>query len=367
MSSTPLSLAFIGAGGITHAHRVALDQHPETFRLAGVADPHLPAAEALATAYGAKAFTSPETMLDALPEIQGAVITSPHFLHYSQARMVLERGLCALVEKPVVCNLEELRALQILEKERGGFIQAGQMQRFGSEENWLRSWLNSPAFGEPRLFNLDIYQNVHGYITGKSDPWILDKARAGGGIVISVGIHILDLLRFWFDDDYVEVTASGRFDPPMSNGAESTCVAVLKTRRGMLGTLNCSYTVARTPYSQRSLLFGSHGTLAQHMDPVGGGCAGPYYISSDGGKPSPEWDMMYAGFQKVAHLRAAEAGAEAAPSGNAFVSQLLHFAERVRQRQAGENSLARNLNTIALMDAIARSIQSGRTETIETV
>lgn len=363
MIKTPIPLAFIGAGGITLAHRTALDTSPESFRLLGVADPHLPAAEALASAYGAQAFAAPEAMLDTLPEIEAVVITSPHFLHAPQARMILERGLCGLVEKPVVCNLEELRELQDLEKKHGGFIQAGQMQRFGSEENWLRSWLNSPAFGDPRLFNLDIYQNIQGYVTGKPDPWILDKKRAGGGIVISAGIHILDLLRYWFEDDFVEVTAGGRFDPPMSNGAESTCVALLKTRRGMLGTLNCSYTVARTPYSQRSLLFGTHGTLAQHMEPVGGGYAGSYYISSDGGKPSPEWNMMYSGFEKVEDVRSA---AEEGDAVNPFVAQLLHFSEQVRKRKPGENSLARNLNTIALLDAIARSMETGSPEPVAT-
>jgi len=364
--SDPLRIAFIGAGGIVTAHRVALDDHPETLQLLGVADPHLPAAEAFATAYGAKAFTCPEEMLNALPEVEGVVITSPHFLHYPQVRMVLERGKCALVEKPAVCTLEELRTLQSLEKQSGGFVQAGQMQRFGDEENWLRSWLNSPAFGDPRLFNLDIYQNIKGYVTGKSAPWILDKSLAGGGVVISVAIHSLDLLRYWFDDDFVEVTAKGRFDAPMTNGAESTCAALLKTRQGMLGTLNCSYTVARTPYSQRSLIFGTHGTLAQHLDPVGGGYAGPYYISTDGGKPSPEWNMMYSGFEMVAKVRAAEAANGGGKPANAFVAQLLHFAENVRRRIPGENSLARNLNTIALIDAIAKSMESGKTESVAT-
>ncbi|MEI8312092.1 MAG: Gfo/Idh/MocA family oxidoreductase, partial [Verrucomicrobiota bacterium] len=303
----PVRIAAIGAGGINASHKVACEKFPERIRLVGVADPVPAFAEKLAAPFGAPAFSDPGVMLDALgEEVDAVLVTTPHFLHHPHACLALERGLPVLVEKPVTCTLAELRELQDLEQRTGAFVQAGQMQRFGREENWLKAWLNSADFGEPRLFNLDIYQNIECYVTGKTSPWILDKAKAGGGVVASVAIHILDLLRYWFEDDFVEVTANGRFDAPMLNGAESCCTALLKTRRGILGTLNCSYTVARTPYSQRSLVFGTRGTLAQHMDPIGGGYAGPYFISTDGGLPSPEWGMMYSGFERVADRMAAE-------------------------------------------------------------
>lgn len=177
-----------------------------------------------------------------------------------------------------------------------------------------------------------------------------------------MAIHFLDLLRYWFEDDFVEVTALGRTDPPMKNGAESTCVALLKTRRGMLGTLNWSYTVARTPYSQRSLLLGTRGTLAQHMEKIGGGYAGEYYISTNGGQPSPQWGMMYSGFERVAERVAREFPD---PPPSSFTTQILACAECVRSRKAGENSLHRNLNTIATIDAIGRAIETGTTQEIQ--
>lgn len=366
-TTSPVRIAIMGAGGINNAHRVAFELHPDRLAMAGVADPVLAAAEALASPFGCPAFTDPATMLDVLDgKVDAVLVTTPHFLHLPHAALALERGLPVLVEKPATCTLDEMRQLQALEKQHGSFVQAGQMQRFGQAENWLKNWLNSGAFGEPRLFNLDIYQNIEGYISGKDSPWILDKRRSGGGIVISVAIHILDLLRYWFDDDFVGVTAMGRFDPPMQNGAESTCAVLLKTRRGMIGTLNSSYTVARCPYSQRSMIFGTHGTLAQHMEQIGGGYAGPYYVSSSGGLPSPEWNMMYSGFESVAECMAAETGFVSAPHPGPFVNQMLAFADCVRAGHPGENSLARNFNTIAVIEAIARSLATGQTEVVAT-
>jgi predicted dehydrogenase len=366
---TQIRMAFIGAGNISNAHKEAFKLHPERLACAAVADPNQEAAAKLAAEFGAKVpvFTDYRKMLDTLHNgIDGAVITTPHFLHAPMAAEVLARGLPVLVEKPVTCTLQELRELQSLEKP-GAFIQAGQMQRFGHEENWIKHWLSSPAFGEPRLFNLDIYQNIEGYTGGRENFWILDKRRAGGGIVISVAVHILDLLRYWFEDDYTEIYAKGRFDPPLINGAESTVAATITTRRGMIGTLNCSYTAQRCPYSQRTLVFGTNGTLYQHMDQPGGGYAGPYFTASSGGQPSFKWSMMYSGWQSVAKQMENDLLTTSQPPPTAFTNQMLAFADNIAAGHPGENSLARNLNTIAVIDAIGQSLLSGQPITVESL
>lgn len=366
-SDSAVRIAFIGAGAINQAHLAAFEAHPERVRVVGVADPFLEQARRLADPFGALAREDPAAMLDELRGgLDAVLVTTPHWLHVRHAALALERGLPVLIEKPAACTLAELRELQALERRHGAFAQAGQMQRFGREENWLKGWLGSPDFGEPRLFNLDVYQNIEGYVSGKPDPWILDGRRAGGGIVISVAVHILDLLRYWFEDDFVEVSAFGRFDPPMHGGAESVCTAILRSRRGMVGTLNCSYTTARCPYSQRSLVFGTRGTLAQHLDKIGGGYAGPYYLSTDGGRPSPVWDMMYSGFGCVSERMKSEPGFAPEARHGAFVNQMLAFAENVRAGRAGENSLERNLNTIATVEALGRAMLSGRPEAVAT-
>jgi UDP-N-acetylglucosamine 3-dehydrogenase len=358
----PVRIALIGAGGIVcHAHKPAFLQFPHELQPVAVADSHRPAADELANAFGVPSFPDYVEMLDRMPgEIDAVLITTPHFLHAQAAAEALGRGIPALVEKPLSCTVEELRHLEALEKTSGAFVQAGQQQRFGAEENALKLWLKSPEFGEPRLFNLDIYQNIEGYVTGKPDPWILDKKRAGGGIVISVAIHLLDLLRFWFEDDFVEVYAKGTFEAPLANGAESSVAATLTMRNGMIGTLNCSYVAKRCPYSQRTLLFGTHGSLYQHLDKPGGGYAGAYYTSTDGGFPTPEWSMMYQGWKPVSGKM------DAVPETSPFVTQMREFAKNVRSKSAGENSLGRNFNTIAVVEALGKSLSSGKPEPVAT-
>jgi predicted dehydrogenase len=140
--------------------------------------------------------------------------------------------------------------------------------------------------------------------------------------------------------------------------------ATLRTRRGLVGTLNCGYTVKRCPYSQRALIFGTNGTLAQHMDPIGGGYAGPYYISTAGGLPSPVWSDMYSGWQKVTERMAVQPGFAPQQHPAPFVNQMRYFIERVRAGAAGQNSLAIHTNTAQVVEAIGRSLLSGKPEAV---
>lgn len=359
-------IAFLGAGAICSAHKQAFLEFPRRLKAVAVADPAPHAAERLAAELGAGAAPYAdyrELLREHAGGLDGVLITTPHFLHAPMAAAALEHGVPVLVEKPAAVSADEMRELRQIELRSGAFLQAGQMQRFGREENWLKKWLKSSDFGEARLFNIDIYQNIEGYVSNKKDPWILDKKKAGGGITISVAVHIIDLLRFWFDDDFDEVYARGRFDAPFVHGAESTVAATLTTRGGVVGTLNASYTVARCPYSQRSLIFGTRGTLCQHMDRPGGGYSGPYYISTNGGRPSPQWEQMYSGFVPVAPACAADSRPNALHE-NAFTQQWLAFADSIDAGRALENSIDRNFNTVATIDAIGRSLLSGKPEPV---
>ncbi|MEX0325286.1 MAG: Gfo/Idh/MocA family protein, partial [Puniceicoccaceae bacterium] len=204
------------------------------------------------------------------------------------------------------------------------------------------------------------WQNIQGYVRGRYDHWILDGRKAGGGICISVACHPLDLLRFITGQDFTEVTAIGRFDPPFKNGAESSCSALFKMSGGLTGTLHASYKPTRVPYSQRMVLFGERGSLYQ--DAKTGDYAGPFStVSAD--PVIDTFPAMYGGFEPIAKkVKEAYPDAETNP----YAAQLLHFRESVLAgRKPLQNTLEMNYNTIAVLDAIAASLSSGKTERVK--
>lgn len=354
MSNEPLNVALIGAGGISRAHAKAFSLFPEQLRLCAVCDTNEAAAKALAAEFGGTAAVCGDHReLIARHRPQAALITLPHFLHFAVARDFLEGGIPCLVEKPVTCTAAELRGLSALADSKNLVLMAGQMRRFGAAVRLVREWVNaSPEhFGELRSFDVVVQVNIDAYTGGKSGHWILDGAKAGGGVVASFGIHRLDIVRHLGGADFAEVTAIGRFDAPFSNGAESQASVLFRMSNGATGTLHANGRAPRTGYMDSFTLHGTHGSIME--------VAGPLRYATITGAITKEWGHQHEGW--------IDAPDSTDPREDAFVLQLLAFADAVRTGKAPVmNGPAENFNTIACMDAIAASLRDGGTVRVET-
>jgi predicted dehydrogenase len=235
------------------------------------------------------------------------------------------------------------------------------MRRYEREAVWLREWISaSPAnFGELRSFDIQSWQNLEGYLHEGGaglKHWLLDGKRAGGGVVISLAIHQLDLIRYLFGADYVEVRAHGRFDPPFYNDAESSAVAILTMSNGATGLLHANYLAPRVPFCEALSAFGSNGTVIQHVERQGD-YRGPFKYATTKGEPTTAWPQQFEGFATVPQ--------DSLLHPNSFVNQTLAFAATVRDGAPSKNSLSDNFNTIAVIEAIGRSIKTGQTIAVE--
>ncbi|MFP4261518.1 MAG: Gfo/Idh/MocA family protein [Opitutales bacterium] len=358
----PLRLLFIGCGGIMNAHLRAIKEHPGAFDLVGVCDPSEAGRAALLESYGKQVprFSDHEAMLDVMTDKADAVIIgTPHFLHYPQAVAAVEAGLPCLVEKPICNNLGEARKLQALAAERGVTVMAGQTKRYTPFARYARRWVGETPenFGSLSTFALEAWQNIHCWIATKPDKsadfWILDKERAGGGVVVSLGCHRIDLVRYLSGQDFTEASAVGRFDAPFKNGAESACMATLRMENGAIGTLNADYCARSIPYSESFKLYGTQGSIVQHAD-AWGRYDGEIRFASSGGEPSG-WDDQFNSLRPLPENLAEETGMQSFP----FTNQLLEFRDAIRDKREPLTGIANNLNTMATIEAIYRSMAAG--------
>jgi predicted dehydrogenase len=348
-----------------NAHSVPFKTQRDKVQLVAVCDETETSAKALADGVGGDiAILSDPAALLARPDVEAVVVTTPHYLHAPLAEACVAAGKPVLVEKPLVCTMDELRALRQSARAAGVPVVAAQMRRFEPEVLWLRDWIKAdPAnFGELRSFDIQSWQNLGGYYNRSGiglKHWLLDGERAGGGVVISLAIHQLDLIRFLFDADYVSVSAHGRFDAPFHNGAESAAVAILSMSNGATGVLHANYLAPRVPFCEALSAFGSNGTIIQHIERHGD-YRGAFKYASTGGAPTTEWNQQFTGFETIPP-------AQVGSDHTSFVNQTLAFAELVRSGGQSRNSIDENFNTIAVVDAIARSIRTGETVAVERI
>jgi predicted dehydrogenase len=185
MSTLP-RLGFLGVGWIGRSRMQALSEEGLA-EVAAVADPQ---AEALAAAAEvAPAAGRAATLEDLLErDLDGVVIATPSALHAEQAVAALERGLAVFCQKPLARDAAETR--RVLAAARGADRLLGVDLSYRHVEA-LRAARRAVEGGEiGRLHSLDLaFHNAY----GPDKPWFTDPELAGGGCLIDLGTHLVDL------------------------------------------------------------------------------------------------------------------------------------------------------------------------------
>ncbi|OGS22395.1 MAG: hypothetical protein A2252_02295 [Elusimicrobia bacterium RIFOXYA2_FULL_39_19] len=136
-----------------------------------------------------KRFTNFDEML-ALKELDAVSICTPNFLHVSQIIKALNAGKHVLCEKPLSVNAAEAKKIiEPLKKSRKIFMIA-QLRRFSNEAKYLKSLIENNELGK-------IYYTKARIVLRSGIPglggWFTNKKLSGGGALIDVGVHLLDL------------------------------------------------------------------------------------------------------------------------------------------------------------------------------
>jgi 1,5-anhydro-D-fructose reductase (1,5-anhydro-D-mannitol-forming) len=182
-----------------------------------------------------------------------AIVAVPHDVALGIARTLLQRGKAVLIEKPLGVRGAHARELEALAAglERPSFV--GYNYRYLPA---IAELLRRAAAGElGSLRNLDLLVG-HGGHPGSAEGWKLDPARAGGGVLLDPGVHLLDLLlRLVPEARCTNVQATSGFWP---TGIEEDVVATFRSAHTIC-TVRASH--VRWVNTFRVELFGDDGYL----------------------------------------------------------------------------------------------------------
>src|SRR5579859_833514 len=126
-----------------------------------------------------------EELLDA--DLDGIVIATPSALHAEQAVQALERGFAVFCQKPLGRNAAEVRRVVAAAQTADKLLAVDLAYRFAAAMQALKALVASGELGEIYAANL-VFHNAY----GPDKPWFYDRALAGGGCVIDLGIHLVD-------------------------------------------------------------------------------------------------------------------------------------------------------------------------------
>ncbi len=191
MTEKKLRVGVIGAGvGRAHAEGYKGNPRVELVAIAGLDTLRV---EALAAEFGApQTFREYQEML-AAPEIDAVSICVPNSLHAPVTLDALKAGKHVLVEKPIARSAAEGQAMIDAAAAADKVLMVSFNHRQRNDVQWLRSYIESGALGE--VYYAKAYWMRRQGIPGIGS-WFVSKEAAGGGPLIDLGVHVLDIVMF---------------------------------------------------------------------------------------------------------------------------------------------------------------------------
>ncbi|HEX2204176.1 MAG TPA: Gfo/Idh/MocA family oxidoreductase [Longimicrobium sp.] len=235
-------LGFLGVGWIGR-HRMEAIARSGFGTVAAVSDPSEEMrVAALEAAPGAEVADGLDELL--AMGLDGIVIASPSALHAEQSVRALEAGVAVFCQKPLGRTADEVR--RVVDAARGAdrLLAVDLSYRFTEGMRRIRERIVSGELG--KVFSVDlVFHNAY----GPDKPWFYDPALSGGGCVMDLGVHLVDLALWTLDFPAVE-SVDGRLyaggEPLVGrvDRCEDYAVATVGLAGGATVRLACSWRVS---------------------------------------------------------------------------------------------------------------------------
>ncbi len=186
-SKAPLGVAVVGAGTIAADHLRAYAAEPDA-EVVLVCDRHPERAAALAARFGVERSCSSPTEALADEGVAAVSICTANDSHADLTVAALQAGRHVLVEKPLATTLADALRVRAAARASGGVVQVGFVRRFSGNVATLRRFVEAGELGEIYYARASNLRRA-----GHPGGWYGDRTRSGGGPLIDIGSHVLDL------------------------------------------------------------------------------------------------------------------------------------------------------------------------------
>ena len=328
----PLNVAIIGCGRVGEREASAVVAIPD-LRLVAVSD--------IGPAFRHKALQMGETYecdvvhewyhLVTRDDVDIVVVATPNSFHKDISIEAILHGKHVVCEKPLATTLEDAEQILLTAQTQGVKLMTNFNHRLHDHNYRAKQLVQQGLIGRPVFIRGRI---GHGrFITGPSptdsgrfqcqDTWYMDVTQSGGGTFIDNGVHLLDLARWFMNDEFVEVqgyvTRNLDVCDHQPNGSrtlsrpiecEDNGFGLFKTADGRIASLHSSW-VQWQGYLYLEI-FGTRGSIVIDNDQIQGHVS--YHVFAHHGaplaqtievpallKPDPSWQRQLQEF--VAALR----------------------------------------------------------------
>lgn len=326
-------MALVGCGRIGQRHLQALI-HCSTVDLVATVDADPEKSSAAAVPFDAASYDDMDSLFARHPDLDGVIIATPSRTHRELALEAFAHGLHVLVERPMALTVDDAKAMIRSAAERGRILAVTQLNRLLPTVSTALE-----TFREGRIGRL-----VEG---GVSVRWSRSQEyyesaewrTVDGGVLFNQAIHALDVL-LQFSGRIKDVFAfTGTLTHDLQ--CEDTVAAVLRAENGALLTVNATTSAFDSDLEERLVVLGDSGSLV----------LGPTMQQVEFWRvPDDDEEQIKQGVN----------GRPVRPSWQTHLDALTDFCDAVAAHEPARLSGESTLHVVEVIEALARSAQSGQ-------
>lgn len=320
-----------GLGGIAQIAHLPILNKMENVEIAGVCDIDKSKSKTIAHKYGVKNFyTKLEDMLKEC-EADALIVTSPTYLHKEQAIKGFEHKLNVLVEKPLALNYNEASSIVDASKAAKKILMVGMNNRFRPDIMMQESFISAKELGE-------IFYVKTGFLKKRStvENWSLKKTESGGGVVMDLGIVMLDIALWLLKFPKVKSVSAVNYYHTFKDVEDSSFVLIRFQNNATL-SIEASWTLHREDDLFYCNVYGKEGSSQIN--------------------PLKIYKRMHGTLVNVTPLKMEK---PANIFKRAYEYELNHFVNAVRNSTPNVSNGAEALERMKIVDAIYKSAKQGK-------
>lgn len=267
-----LKIGIIGVGNISELHINAYLKNKE-IELVAFCDINQERLKEKGALYGVKQLYSTHQELLVDSDVDAVSICTWNDSHAEIAVAALEAGKHVLVEKPLSMTVKEAEAVEAAAKKSGKVLQVGFVRRHGDNNKILKEFIDQGELGGIYYARASVLRRL-----GNPGGWFSDKSRSGGGPLIDLGVHMIDICWYMMGKPR-PVSVSGNtysklgnrsnvknlsfyqaadYDPTL-NDVEDLANALIRFENGASLYVDVSFTLHAKADSVSARLFGDKG------------------------------------------------------------------------------------------------------------
>ena len=168
-------------------------------------------------------------------DLDVVVITTPVFLHGKMIEDAIKGSFNIFVEKPLALNSDE--CLPILNKKNDFKSLVGYCRRFMGTYAFVKELIDGSVMGDVNAFQSQMFVEQ---VFNKEKGWQYDPAKSGGGVLVDLGSHAIDMMHYLFGDIN---SVNGIGKTIFSENVEDYVSTNFKFKNDVMGSLQLSWSM----------------------------------------------------------------------------------------------------------------------------